>query len=261
MGHVGRQSGSGWAGALYQPRRTALHHCPAHLKVVAAVLFILVVVSTPRQYFVAFGCYGTCVCAVLGWARLRPGWVARRAVLEVPFVVLAVVLPFIGPAPDVTVLGVHMSESGLLSGWNIVIKGTLGVLTSIVLAATTSVPDLLTGLQRLRVPDLLVQIAAFMVRYLDVVTDQARRMQVARISRGHNPRVLWHVAVFARTLGTLFIRCFERGERVHIAMLSRGYTGAFPLADVRRGTTTQWAIALAFPAFAAVVVIWAWRVL
>ena len=77
-------------------------------------------------------------------------------------------------------------------------------------------------------PNLLVQIMGFMVRYLDVVTDEMRRMRVARESRGFTARDVRHWPVIARSAGALFIRSYERGERVHLAMLSRGYTGTMP---------------------------------
>jgi cobalt/nickel transport system permease protein len=69
---------------------------------------------------------------------------------------------------------------------------------------------------------------AFMVRYLDLVTGEMARMKVARESRGFSARNPRHWPVLARTAGALFIRAYERGERVHLAMLSRGYTGRMP---------------------------------
>jgi cobalt/nickel transport system permease protein len=126
------------------------------------------------------------------------------------------------------VLGVAVSQPGLTAAWTLLVKGTLGVLASLTLAATTEPRDLLAGLERLRVPNLLVQIMGFMVRYLDVVTDEMRRMRVARESRGFTARDVRHWPVIARSAGALFIRSYERGERVHLAMLSRGYTGTLP---------------------------------
>jgi cobalt/nickel transport system permease protein len=80
-----------------------------------------------------------------------------------------------------------------------------------------------------------VQIMAFMVRYLEVVTGEMQRMKVAREARGFrasNPR---HWPVLARSAGALFIRSYERGERVHLAMLSRGYTGTMPVTSAAEG--------------------------
>ena len=68
-----------------------------------------------------------------------------------------------------------------------------------------------------------------MLRYLEVISGEARRMRIARISRGYDPRFLWQVKAFAVGVGSLFLRAFERGERVYLAMVSRGYTGRLPV--------------------------------
>ena len=137
------------------------------------------------------------------------------------------------PDPQVEVLGLSLSEQGLLGAWGLLVKGTLGVLASLLLAATTEPRALLAGLERLRMPPLLVQIMGFMIRYLDVVTDELRRMHVARESRGFSARDPRQWPVIAKSAGVLFIRSYERGERVHLAMLSRGYDGRMPEIDER----------------------------
>ena len=204
---------------------------PAHLKVLALVGFMLVVVATPREWFAAYAFFLAVLVTVGAVARVRPGWVLKRMVVETPFVVFAVLMPFIAHGPRVEVLGLSLSESGLLSAWGLLAKGTLGVIAGLLLAATTTPQELVHGLERLRLPQQLVQIMAFMVRYLEVVTDEMRRMAVARASRGFVARNPLHWPVLARSVGALFIRSFERGERVHLAMVSRGYTGRMPTMD------------------------------
>ena len=117
------------------------------------------------------------------------------------------------------------------------------MLASLLLAATTTTRDLIVGLDRLRCPQILTQIATFMLRYLDVLLGEARRMRIARISRGDDPRFLWQVRGFAAGIGALFLRAFERGERVYLAMVSRGYAGRMPAAWREAGAATagQWA--------------------
>jgi cobalt/nickel transport system permease protein len=202
-----------------------LHRLPAHVKLVALVLFMLTVVATPRQWFPVFGVYLALLLALVAVSQVPPSYLARRMVVEVPFVVFALVMPFVATGPRTEVGGLSLSESGLLGAWGLLVKGTLGVLASLLLAATTEPRALLAGLERLRMPSLLVQIMGFMIRYLDVVTDELRRMQVARASRGFTARNPRHWPVVARSAGVLFIRSYERGERVHLAMLSRGYDG------------------------------------
>ena len=159
---------------------------------------------------------------------MPPTYLLKRTVVEIPFVFFALLLPFVATGPTTEVLGVTVSEPGLEAGIALLIKGTLGVLASLTLAATTEPSALLAGLERLRLPQQLVQIMAFMVRYLDVVTGEMQRMKVARESRGFTARNPKHWPVLARSAGALFIRSYERGERVHLAMLSRGYTGKMP---------------------------------
>jgi cobalt/nickel transport system permease protein len=168
------------------------------------------------------------LAVVIAASRVPPTYLAKRMVVEVPFVVFAVLMPFVSTGPRTEVLGVTVSEPGLVAGVALLLKGSLGVLASLTLAATTEPADVLRGLRRLRVPDLIVQIAGFMVRYLEVVTSEMGRMLTSMRSRGCDPRSPRHWPVLARSLGALFVRSFERGERVHLAMVSRGYTGALP---------------------------------
>lgn len=203
-----------------------LHRAPAHLKLVGLVSFMLVVVATPVPWLAAFVAYAVVLAALVALSGVPFGYLARRMVIEVPVLVFAALLPFIATGPEVVVLGVSLSEPGLLAAGGLVMKATLGVLASLLLAATTDPQDLLVGLERLRVPAQLVQIMGFMVRYLDVVTDELRRMRTARESRGFTARNPRHWPVLGRSAGALFIRSFERGERVHLAMISRGYDGS-----------------------------------
>jgi cobalt/nickel transport system permease protein len=184
-------------------------------------------------------------------ARVRPGWLLKRATIELPFVLLAVALPFAGHGERITWLGMSLSVDGLYGAWNIVAKGTLGVLASLLLAGTTTMRDLILGLDRLRVPSIFTQIATFMLRYLDILAEDARRMRIARLSRGYDPRFLWQVKAFAVSIGALFLRAFERGERVYLAMLSRGYAGRLPRAEHEPASARQWLASAALPVAAA----------
>lgn len=252
--------GAGHAHPLHLPGTSPVHRLPAEVKIVAAFLGVVCVVVTPREAFPVFGGYLLLLAAVWALARIPAGWVARRAVIEAPFVVLAVLLPFTGAAPHVEVgwLGLTLSEPGLLGAWTILVKGTLGVLTSLTLAATTPLRDLLLGLQRLHAPALVVTIATLMLRYVDVIAGEARRMRLARISRGHDPRFLWQAGATATGVGALFVRSYERGERVHLAMLSRGWTGQMPRLSDAVTTRRHWLTGLSPVAVAAALAVTGW---
>ena len=220
--------GAGHGHRLHYHGHSVVHRAPAHLKLVALVSFMLVVVATPREWYPVFGLYVVVLLSVIALSRVPFGYIGKRTVIETPFVLFAILVPFIAEGPQVEVLGVTVSQPGLLAAWGLLAKGTLGVIASLTLAATTNPQDVLVGLRRLRMPDLIVQIMGFMLRYLDVVTAEMGRMITAMRSRGCDPRSPRHWPVLARSLGALFIRSYERGERVHLAMLSRGYDGTLP---------------------------------
>jgi cobalt/nickel transport system permease protein len=243
--------GAGHAHPLHLGHDSPVHRLPPEVKIVAAVLFTVIVVLTPREDFAAFAGYAVLLAPVAAAARVRPGWLARRATIELPFVLLAVALPVAGHGERVTWLGLSLSVDGLYGAWNIAVKGTLGVLAALLLAATTTGRDLIAGLDRLRVPSIFTQIATFMLRYLDILAGDARRMRIARLSRGDDPRFLWQVKGFAVSIGALFLRAFERGERVYLAMLSRGYTGRLPRTDQPGASARQWLASAALPVAAA----------
>lgn len=220
--------GAGHGHKLHYHGHSPIHRLQPHVKLLALVGFMLTVVATPREWYPLFAGYLALLLVVIAVSHVPPTYIAKRMVIEVPFVVFAVLMPFIATGPRTDLLGLTVSEPGLLAAWGLLAKGTLGVIASLTLAATTEPRDLLAGLERLRFPNQLVQIMGFMMRYLDVVSEEMRRMRIARESRGFQARNVRHWPVIARSAGALFIRSYERGERVHLAMLSRGYTGTMP---------------------------------
>jgi len=217
--------GAGHGHRLHYHGHSPVHRARPHLKLLALMGFMLVVVATPPGRYPVFAGYLLLLAGVVAVSRVPPTYLLRRMVVEVPFLVFAALLPFVAHGPRVEVLGLSVSEPGLVAAGGLAAKGTLGVLASLTLAATTEPRDVLRGLETLRLPAQLVQILGFMIRYLDVVGAELGRMRVALASRGYDGRDPRHWPVLARTVGALFIRSYERGERVHLAMLSRGYDG------------------------------------
>lgn len=246
-------AGHGGAAGLHHDGDSRVHRLPPATKVAATVLFVLAVVATPREAVWAFAVDAALVAIAARVAALPLGLVLRRLRIEVPFLAFAVFLPVVGSSPRIDVLGVSLSEPGLWAAWNVIAKGSLGVASAIVLAATTPVTEILTGLDRLRVPRVLTAIAGFMVRYLDVIAGDAQRMRIARVSRGDDPRWIWQARATASTAGLLFVRSYERGERVHLAMAARGYDGTMPPVHHHHGRRGDLAVAAILPFAAGVV--------
>lgn len=238
--------------------QTALHRAAPECKVLATLTFVLAVALTPSDVVWPYLLDAALLAGVAVWARVEPRRLALRLLVEIPFILFIVVLPFVTAGPQVNVLGVDLAREGLWTAWGIAAKATLAVLATGVLSATTPAPAIIGGLQRLHVPRALTTVAAFAIRYLQVVLDELGRMHRARLARGDDARWLWQARATARSAGALVVRCFERGQRVHLAMLARGFDGHMPdLIAGARATALAWPVALAAPLLAAAAAAWA----
>ncbi|MDO8122013.1 cobalt ECF transporter T component CbiQ [Isoptericola sp. b490] len=237
---------------LLIPTGSAVHRLPAQTKIVAVVLVVATVVLTPARSWGVLAAQGALVVAVVAASRLPAVAVLRRLGVEAPFVVFALLMPFVAAGPTTRLGPVTVSQAGLLGGATLLAKATVGVLAAVVLAATTGARELLAGLERLHLPAVLVAILSFMLRYVVVIAEELGRARVAREARGGRRAGL---AAVAGGVGARFVRTYERGERVQQAMLARGYAGRMPVLAGAAATAAQWASALSLPAAALLVLL------
>lgn len=256
-------------GGLYLDvdRPSVVHRLPAHVKVIGALVLVGAGVGVPTSTLIGPGSahrwaalIGVLALAalVVGLARLPLRQVRRRMIVEVPFVVFALLLPFVAAGERVEVLGVPLAEAGLVGAGALLLKATTGVLVGITLAATTTPHELLAGLRRLRLPAVLIAITSFMLRYAAVVFSDLQRMRRAREARGYTGGGRGHLRHEAAGVGSLFIRSYERGERVHQAMLARGYTGVLPAPEPVPTSARDWLVGLSLPLIAVLLCLLTW---
>jgi cobalt/nickel transport system permease protein len=230
-----------------------VHSLPPHVKICTVLFFVLVVVSTPITYWPAFAIFFALVITSALAGKISIITLSKRALIEVPFIFFAILMPFFGTGERFELGPSNLYRDGLLAGIAIVAKGTLGVLSAVILSTTTTAREILRGLERLRLPTIMVQIASFMLRYVNVISDEMERMAIARQSRGFDATGIKHWKVIATSAAALFIRSYERGERVHLAMLSRGFDGELPHTEVKSVGASVWLRAFSIPAVALLV--------
>jgi cobalt/nickel transport system permease protein len=187
-------------------------------------------------------------------------YVLKRSTLALPFVLAALPLIFTIPGDTLFALAVgpwsvHASYAGLERFISITLKSWISVQAAIVLASTTSFPDLLVAMRSLRVPRLLVSIFGLMWRYLFVLVDEASRLIRARLARsGQSDRadlhpggsISWRARVTGGMAGSLFLRAFDRSDRIYMAMVSRGYDGEARSLPLPKIQLVHWAILISF---------------
>jgi cobalt/nickel transport system permease protein len=215
----------------YSGLKSPVHRVDPRAKAALALAFVLVAVSTPPQHLLAFAIYAGLLAWTAALARVPMGFLLERAALVLPFSALvALGLPFMGGGERVDLLGGRFSLSvpGLWLLAGAAMKSFLGAFCMALLVSTTPFSLLLAGLRRLGAPGLLIDLLALTYRYVFLLVDQAMRLKRAAIARGYRPRWLPQAAIVGRMVGSLFVRSYERAERVHGAMLMRGYSGLMP---------------------------------
>jgi len=234
---------------------SCLHRLDPRVKVVVAVLFILSNALLPDGAWAAFGLSWI----VLLWANylssLGVDFSFRRSFIALPFALAAISAIFsplgtplanwsIGP------LTLIPTDYGLIKFVSILLRSWLSVQAAILLVATTRFPDMIHAFEHLHVPAVLTTIVSFLYRYLFVLTDEVMRLLRARQSRsatvaGLKPgrSVVWRAQVTGNMAGQLFLRSYERSDRIYNAMLARGYTGQLRTLNPHIMKSNDWAFA------------------
>jgi cobalt/nickel transport system permease protein len=230
----------------YIPRHSRVHGADPRLKIVLVMATILGITLLPVGAFVAYALVWLVLVAASTLAQLGPLRLVRGSWVVLPFVLVALPLLFTRPGePLLTLelgpLSLTITDAGLRDVLSIMLKSWLSVQAALLLSYTTPFSSLVDGLRGLRVPAIIVNIISFMYRYLAVLADEAGRMSRARQARSATAAdgrsggsLTWRARVTGAMVGSLFIRSYERSERVYAAMLARGFDGTFRTAELAR---------------------------
>jgi cobalt/nickel transport system permease protein len=207
-------------------RDSAIHRLDPRAKLVTTLVFILVVVSFDRYAISALLPLGLFPLSLILLADLPPGYLLKKLLLAAPF---ALCVGIFNPWFDRQVL-LQFGPLAITGGWvsfaSILLRFTLTVLAALVLIATTSFTGVCRALERLGAPNIFAQQLLFLYRYLFVLIDEAQRLVHARALRSFGGRGQG-MKIFGHLIGQLLVRTLHRAERIHLAMLCRGFDGEF----------------------------------
>jgi cobalt/nickel transport system permease protein len=191
-----------------------LHRRDPRAKIVALLVFLLVVATTPPGAALYMPAYAAIpVCALL-MARLPLGSALLKA---------AVVLPFCAVFAVISIAAGDFGRAAAL-----VEKSYLSALAVLAVAGTTPVPRIISGLASLGAPRFLLLVIQFLHRYLFVISEQAQHMRLAAASRGAGGGFRfrrWRLRAATGALTVLFARSYLRAEGTYRSMLSRSFGG------------------------------------
>lgn len=201
-------------------------------RILAALAFAVAIVSLQDLLALLLG-----LCAALATmllARMPARQTLRRMLAMDGFILfMLVLLPFTVPGePSVEILGLAASWPGLLKAVEIALKANAVILALMSLVGSMEPVTLGHALRRLRMPENLVHLLLFTVRYVDVLQQEYLRLRCAMKARGFRPRNSRHTyRSFGYLVGMMLVRAVERSERILAAMKCRGFTGRIPLVD------------------------------
>ncbi|MBU7048129.1 MAG: cobalt ECF transporter T component CbiQ [Theionarchaea archaeon] len=216
--------------------RDLIYRLDPRMKILS-VFFLIFVAVSGEQNVGRFSFFFFLLFSIAVYSGVSLLFLFKRSLVIIPFVVLvAIFLPFFGSGETVEVFTLHLSVEGIQKFGDIVMKAFLSVFSVSMLIETTEFPDLLKGFEKLKMPKIMVILISFTYRYFSVILKEARRMKTARDIRSKGGNFVWQLRTFGNILGQLFIRSYERSERVYQAMYLRGFTGDIITLDTFRMT-------------------------
>lgn len=242
----------------YHESDSRIHRLDPRVKVVAAVLFILSNALLLDGAWTAFGFAWLLLLLANHLSNLGADFSFRRSFIALPFAlaaVSAIFSPFGNPLATwhIGPLVLIPTDFGLIKFASIMVRSWLSVQAAILLVATTRFPDMIHAFEHLHVPAVLTTIVSFLYRYLFVLTDEVMRLLRARDARsaaspaGKSGRsVVWRAKVAGNMAGQLFLRSYERSDRIYNAMLARGYDGHLRTLNPHVMKSSDWVFAAFF---------------
>ncbi|MDA8896727.1 cobalt ECF transporter T component CbiQ [Acidimicrobiia bacterium] len=214
--------------------KSHLHNLSPQLKILSTLLIVISIafskIINPFQIF----SHALIVFLMIRYSRIPLKTYLKRLTIDIPFILFALFLPFLSSGNNdvvMTILSFDVYRTGLLEMLAILFKATSGVSLGIVLTATTTNIEIIYGLQKLKLPSIIIAIMSFSIRYIDVFIDEFKRVKISMQSRGYIEKGIKNLIPIAYASGAMLIRGYERGERVYLSMVSRGFNGVIELQE------------------------------
>jgi cobalt/nickel transport system permease protein len=251
----------------YQEGNSLVHRLDPRVKLILTLAFIVAVTAVPHGAWLSFLLLLLVICFTIGVSRTDPFTILKRSMVALPFALVAVTLAFTTEGSPLLTFklaswNLSITDQGIIAFASILTRAWLAVLMATLLSATTTFPELLFAMRALRLPKVIISIVSFMYRYIFVIAAEALRLQRAKEARSASSQgkgggsLLWRAKVLGGMVGSLFLRSYERSERIYAAMLSRGFDGRIRTMKTERLRATDVMISTAFVGYLLVVVAW-----
>ena len=214
---------------LLAEKDSPIHRLDPRVKVLTTLLFIIYVVSFNKYEIARLLPFFLFPAFLIGMADLPFGYLLRKLILVSPFVLfIGIFNPFFDQ--DILLqIGTLRVSGGWISLISILLRFMLTVGAALLLIATTGFPAICMAIEKLGAPRIFALQLLMLYRYIFVLIEEAIRMLRAYTLRSFSAKkIRYHV--FKQMLGNLLLRTIDRAQRIHLAMLSRAFTGEIRIA-------------------------------
>ncbi len=217
------------------------HTMDPRVKIVGLLMFAIVTALSSNLNVLGMAAAAAAFALLMAHIDLRQVG-ARLAVVNGFVFFLWLFLPFTGNGEIVGSIGwLAVHKGGIFLALQVTLKANAIAGATIALLGTSTVFDLVHALVHLKVPNRLVQLFFFCYRYISVIHVEYSRLRASMRIRCFKPGSNLHTyRSYAYLMGMLFVRSFDRSERIYQAMVLRGFTGTFWTLDHFHMHTRDW---------------------
>lgn len=212
---------------------STIHRLDARAKVIVTLVFIVSVVSYDKYEVTALFPFFIYPAVMMALSNLPVGYIAGKIVFVLPF---ALAVAIFNPLFDRQIM-IQLGPFGVAGGWiscaSIVVRSILTIGAAIILVGLTGFTGICRALEQLGMPQVFAVQLLFLHRYIFVLTEEGGRASRARELRSFGNKGLG-LASYTSLISHLLLRTWQRAERIHMAMLARGFTGEFHTGQSKR---------------------------
>lgn len=215
----------------YSELDSPVHRLDARLRLTGAFAAILIIVSEPRGQLEPFIIYALFMVGLVWLSRIPWRFILSRCLIVAPFILISAAFYPISLLWDREALATMGITGQIMVALSIMTKAFLSVAMITMLVSTGRFHDLLHGMRRMKMPRLVGVLSAMMYRYIFIIYDEALRTTRARESRTPGKLTTGKIQTYGSQASMIFLRSWDRSQMVYQAMLSRGFTGEFPVMN------------------------------
>ena len=220
-------------------KKSIIHNLEGRIKLISTILIIVVCVIS-KELFIPI-VLEIILLIILKIAKLSYVDSLKRLLMLLPFGGIIILFqPFIQPGNIIwSYSWLHITDLGLNWAILLLIRMIVSLTTIIIYSSTTPLQEMASSFRKLKMPRDLAMILSIMVRFLFLFVDELSSIRQSQKSRNFsihskNTPYKWRVKQVGYTIGMMFLKSYEQGERVHKSMISRGFSDASEMFDEKK---------------------------